>query len=228
MNRQSGRRLGPLSPIASVDAEGNVSFGSPLGPTRRFMPIGGGHWYSAEARRTLTIGAGPDGQPRLWLDGTIAYERVAPWRSIAWIGPAFLGAAFIGVLALFRLGRRLLAKPVGSRAERIAGGLTDAAAIAWLFGMTGVLATLAQGLSDNYASILFDYPGAIPAYLWTITAGAALSGAAIIAFVASIRRTDGEWSRWRRLTRGLAVLVLVAASALAVVNGWTGFSDFSA
>lgn len=224
-SRTESAVYGLMTEFASAEENGDLLFGSALAEPRRFVPVGGDTWVDLKSRDVLVIAPGPDGAPILWFNGIWVYERTPYWRSIAWIGPIFIAAMAVGAFAAISLARRLARPRLSTLRQRVAGALTDVAALAWLVGAGSLFYLLARSTADGYASLLFSYPGPVPLITWTITAASAASvtAAGALAF-ALASGAPGGWSWWRLVKQIAAALVLLAASLTAALNGWLGFS----
>jgi CubicO group peptidase (beta-lactamase class C family) len=205
--------------------DGDITFGPVLGASNRYAPVGGGYWRNFASGDDRFSGTGRDVETLLFAGtGLVAFERVAPWRSFAWLAPAFLAAALIGVFAAISLARRLALRPAAAPGTLWASGLTDAAAIAWAVGLSGVVLYALQLTSSDAAA--FAYPGILPLFMGVITVACVLSVAAAGVLADTLlRRSANGWGWWRTSKQIAAVVVLVAVSALAATNGWLGFSQ---
>jgi hypothetical protein len=224
--RQQSGSLGSIwSTLGAISVHahdnGDLSLAALGGPSRRYVPVGGGYWRDPGSGDELIVVRAADGNP-LILSGTglSGFER-ASW-SVRWVTPVFIAAALLGLLAAFGLGRRLL-QPVATRVARPWPVLLmDLAAIAWMLGVVGVLVYMLRGVAAQ--SLQFDFPGPLPVFMWTITLACVLSAASAVLLAGQWRRARRKGvGRWRLLRQAGVAVVLVTASALAALHGWLGF-----
>lgn len=204
---------------------GDLLFGSVVGDTNRYEPIGGGVWRSVKRGSQLIYAKDANGVPTIWAgNGTGSAVRAGLFQRPLWLIVLFsITLAFATAAALRGL---WLLRPTlaGLGRFRLAELGTLAASLCWAIGLGGLFTVLLGAVADDGAKLLFSYPGPMVWLAWTMAAAAAFTLLALIALPAIIRdKTRHPWFRIKQTV----LLLTFAISAIACWQlDWIGFSGF--
>ncbi len=210
--------------VAAQD-NGDIVFGSMIGGTSRYEPIGGGVWRSVKRGSRLIYAKDANGVPTLWTGtGTGSAVRAGLFQRPLWLAIVFgatLALASAATLAgLWQL-RTTFRAPANMR---FAHGSTLLAALAWTIGLGSLVGHLLVSLPDDGVGLVFTYPGPIVWIAWTIAAAALLSVIALAGLPVVLRdKTRHLWFHGKRI-------VLLLVFAICAVTCWqiglVGYSGF--
>jgi len=204
---------------------GDIMFGSVVGDTNRYEPIGGGVWRSVKRGSHLIYAKDANGVPTIWTGtGTGSAVRADVFQRPLWLIIVFVVTLAFATAAALRSFWQLRPTLAAANPLRLAELTTLAAALCWTLGLGGFFAVLLGAVADEGASLLFSYPGPMIWIAWTIAAAAVFTLAALVCLPATLRDTARPlWFRVRRIV----VLVAFAISSIACWQlGFVGFSGF--
>jgi CubicO group peptidase (beta-lactamase class C family) len=203
-------------------ANGDILFGSVIGDTNRYEPIGDGVWRSVKRGSHLIFAKDANGTPTIWTGtGTGSAVRAGLFQRPLWLlilfGLTLTGATAATLRGLWTL-RTTLRSP---RMVQLADGATLATSLSWAIGLGGHFTVLIGAIADDGASLLFSYPGPMRWIAWVIAAAAGLS---LVALVLSFA---GGWAvSWAKVRRMALVLLFAMAALTSWMIGLAGFSGF--
>lgn len=209
----------------SAKENGDIEFGSIIGGTNRYEPIGNGVWRSVKRGSRLTYAKDANGVPTIWTGtGTGSAVRAGIFQRPLWLailfGTTLAFATAAAVNGLWQLRTMLRA----SATVRFADGSVLLAALAWTIGLGSLVGHLIVSMPDEGVGLVFSYPGPIVWIAWTIAFAAVLSIVALFGVPAVI----GDKGRhpWYRMKRILLLIVFVTCAIACWQIGLTGYSGF--
>lgn len=208
--------------VTALD-NGDIQFGSMIGGTSRYEPIGNGVWRSVKRGSRLIYSKDANGAPTIWT-GTGSAVRAGISERPLWLAIivgvtlAFATAAMLNGLWQLRPTLRAPAK------IRFADGTALAAALAWTIGLGSLVAHVLASLPDDGVGLVFTYPGPIVWIAWTIALAAVLSIVALAGIPAIVG--DKDRHPWFRFKRIVLLLVFMICAITCWQIGLAGFSDF--
>jgi CubicO group peptidase (beta-lactamase class C family) len=157
-----------------------------------------------------------DGDEAVRMDTLVmAFERVGPlFQPPTLVGLAGL-TLLVSIGTLFGVRVRAARALPQTRAQRIAGWLLIAAAVAWIVSAVALVAFGVRAASD-LAEVVYVWPAlSIQVFSASALVGTVLSAAAVLCLPAAWRtRGRPGWSRWRTLRVTLAAMTFVALGTL--------------
>jgi CubicO group peptidase (beta-lactamase class C family) len=207
--------ISAMTTLAATE-EGDLILSPVAGAPRRLYPSGENRWTPYTGGSGLILTSEPDGQARLLsASGAVSLEQAGFWQRAETLVLPILLTFAAGLLALYswpgRFARRFehSDRHLASH-ERWGARALDAAALFWVIGLGGFLATLLQAAADDGAELLFTWPSGIGWAAWVILL-AALCTLAGWASVSALFRPAG-WSGWRRTKTAAALLLFTFTS----------------
>lgn len=207
-------------------ANGDILFGSVIGDTNLYEPVGGGVWRSVKRGSHLIYAKDANGVPTIWAGtGTGSAVRASVFQRPLWLlilfGLTLAGATVATLRGVWSLRTTLRA----SSKLRFADSGTLLAALCWAIGLGGFFTVLLGAVADDGASLLFSYPGPMVWIASTIAAAALLSLLAATGTFATIGDSSRHW--WHRMRRLVLVVLFVASAVTCWQIGLFGYSGFS-
>jgi CubicO group peptidase (beta-lactamase class C family) len=205
---------------------GDLEIRSIVNDPRSLVPMGGGVYRDHN---------GPDQISFRPLNGRIGlYE---PYLNTAWERVGFFARAstalwvialtfFAAVFFISNAVYRIFAPQLEAGFDRYAARIVTAAAAVWMAGFAFLFAFIAKGLmASNIQEIIWWYPSApLVCACWAF-AGAATLTLASVPSLAVLLRSNG-WSRWRKSSHGIGVLIFVSCAAMFWRLAFIGFSGW--
>jgi CubicO group peptidase (beta-lactamase class C family) len=202
---------------------GDLQIRSFVNDSRSLVPMGGGVYRDRN---------GPDRIAFRPLNGQIGlYE---PYLQTVWERVGFFDRASttLWVIALTFLAAvlfisgavyRVFAPRLNAGFESYATKIVIAAAAAWMAGFVFFLSFLAKGLmASNIQEIIWWYPSIPLICACWVFAGAATLTLASVPSLAVLARSNG-WSRWRKSSHAIGLLIFVSCAAIFWRLGFIGF-----
>lgn len=219
--------IGSMITLAATE-EGDLILSPVAGSPRRLYPSGENRWTPYTGGASLILTSEPDGQARLLsASGAVSFERAGFWQRAETLVLPILLTFAAGLLALYSWPGRFARRSEHSNRhlalhERWGARALDAAALFWVIGLGGFLATILPAAGDDGAELLFTWPSGIGWAAWVILA-AALSTLAGWASLSALFRPAG-WSGWRRTKTAAALLLFTFTSLTCWHLGLLGYS----
>jgi len=217
-----------LRDTVSVSAapNGDLRFGSLVGGSRAFAPLGNGV-YRDKTNSERVAFRPLNGRMALFDPyRVVASERIGYFDSPAWDLLIIALTLVAAAAAVVHAGLGLIARRADAGFERYAVAASAASATAWLVGFGLFGAMLVKGLTATDAvEIMWWYPPSVLIWAcWTFAVAVLLTFVALPS-LAVLGRPDG-WCGWRKGVHAAVLLIFVACAATLWRLGFIGFSGW--